>query len=87
MKNQIMKTTTTEALARINGSIINASVIYYDDNMGRYYVGPADDLDDLIALMDDEDTSSDAYSHWCAGTCHGDGYETEDEAIAAAESL
>jgi hypothetical protein len=81
-----MKTTQKEALARIGGWIVDTSVIYYDDSMHRYYVGPAADLTDLMDLMGstDEDISRDAYSHWCAGTSHGDGYATLDEATAAA---
>ena len=61
-------------------------MVYWDDSTLRYYVGPASDLDYLVQLMHDtdEDVARDAYSHWCAGTSHGDGYETEQEAIAAA---
>jgi hypothetical protein len=81
-----MKATTEEALERIQGSVIGESMIYYDDSMQRYYVGPASDLDYLRDLMadDDEEVRSDAYSHWCAGTSHGDGYATLEEAAAAA---
>lgn len=80
-------TTQKQALAKIDGWVVAESVIYYDDSMHRYYVGPVADLADLIALMDstDEDVSSDAYSHWCAGASHGDGYETQEEAEAAAK--
>lgn len=85
-----MKTTETqtEALSRINGSIVGDSVIYYDDSTQRYYVCDVAELDDLAALMadGDEDVSRDAYSHWCAGSSHGDGYETAEEAEAAAKS-
>jgi len=82
-----MTYTKQDALNRINGTIVKNSVVYYDDAMAEYYVGPASDIDDLVELMnsDDEDIARDAYSHWCAGTSHGDGYETEEEAIAAAE--
>lgn len=78
--------TKADALERINGSIIGNSVVYYDDAMQQYYVGPATDLDYLVELMnsDDEDIARDAYSHWCAGTTHSDGYETEEEATAIA---
>lgn len=82
-----MNTTQKQvALDRIDGWIVGNSVIYYDDSMHRYYVGPAGDLDYLCELMasDDEDISGSAYSHWCAGTTHGDGYETREAAEAAA---
>ena len=77
-----------DARARIDGSIVAGSIVYYDDNMSLYYVGPVDDLADLADLMadDDEAVARDAYSHWCAGTSHGDGYATMDEATAAAEA-
>ena len=82
-----MKTETnySEALSRINGSIVNNSVIYYDDSTHRWYVGPASDLDYLVEVMssDDEAVSEDAYSHWCAGTSHAE-YETAEEAAKAA---
>jgi hypothetical protein len=75
----------SEALSRINGSIVNNSVIYYDDSTQRWYVGPVADLDYLAQLINDDDeaVSNDAYSHWCAGTSH-DEYETEEQANAAA---
>ena len=43
---------------------------HYDDAMGRYYVVTADELAELCDYLDDTDPqiSSDAYSHWCAGT-------------------
>lgn len=83
-----MKTTKEEALDRINGRIIGRKVVYYDDSTHKYYVRPASDLGFLAKLMDAEDecVSIDAYSHWCAGTTHGDGYETEEEATAAAKA-
>lgn len=76
----------SEALDRIEGWIAGKSIIYYDDSMSLYYVGPVEDLDGLCKLMasTDEDIQRDAYSHWCAGTSHGDGYETKEEAEAAA---
>lgn len=75
-----------DALARIDGRIIAGSVVHYDDSMHLYYVGPVEDLEYLAALMEDadEDVARDAYSHWCAGTSHGVGYATLDEAKAAA---
>lgn len=80
------KVSREEALSRIDGWIVKDSVIYYDDSMQRYYVGPVADLDDLCDLMasDDMDVARDAYSHWCAGTTHGDGYETQEQAEEAA---
>lgn len=80
------KVSVAAALSRIDGWMVGDMVIYYDDSMQRYYVGPASDLDDLRELMasDDADIQRDAYSHWCAGTSHGDGYETKAEAEAAA---
>ncbi|MGP1664802.1 MAG: hypothetical protein ACTS5I_02570 [Rhodanobacter sp.] len=85
MKNKSV--TQSEALERISGRIVGKSVIYYDDSMQRYYVGPLSDVDDLRELMGstDEDVARDAYSHWCAGSNHGDGYETEEEAEQAAK--
>ena len=82
-----MRTTRQQALDRIDGAIIGTSVVYWDDSTRRYYVGPASDLDYLVRLMDDPDgdVARDAYSHWCSGTSHGTGYETEQEAIAAAQ--
>lgn len=69
-----MKTTRKEALERIEGTLTSdkQSVIYYDDNMQKFYLSPIEDLQDLQDLMDDddEDVSRDAYSHWCAGTSH-----------------
>lgn len=69
-----MKTTQSESLARIEGSITTdkQSVIYYDDTTQKFYLAPIDDLQDLQDLMDDpdEDVARDAYSHWCAGTSH-----------------
>jgi len=75
----------TAALRRIDGSIFGGSILYYDDSMSLYYIGPVADLGELIDLMesDDEDLRRDAYSHWCAGCNHGDGYETMEEAQAA----
>lgn len=67
-------TTQKEALSRINGTVINGgkSVIYDDDSMQQHYLAPVEDIQDLQALMDDEDddVSRDAYSHWCATTSH-----------------
>jgi hypothetical protein len=67
-------TTPSEALARINGSITadGTGVVYYDDSTQQHYLAPIEDLKDLQDLMDDcdESVSSDAYSHWCAGTSH-----------------
>ena len=82
------KVSRKAALARIDGSIVADSVIYYDDAMHRYYVGPIGDLDYLCELMasDDDDVARDAYSHWCAGTSHGEGMKTLDEAIAVAQA-
>lgn len=68
--------TREQAKERINGSLTNdgESVIYYDDGMSQHYICPVEDLDDLRALMadDDEDVARDAYSHWCAGTSHSE---------------
>jgi len=79
--------TQAEALARIDGWIVGQTVIFYDDSMRRYYTGPSSDLDYLRELMasDDDDIARDAYSHWCAGVSHGDGYETRCEAELAAK--
>lgn len=79
----------SDALARIGGSIYYGSVVYFDDNTRRYYVGPKEDLGRLVRLMDDddEDMSRDAYSHWCAGVSHGDGYESMEDAITAAKQM
>lgn len=69
-----MSTTQSEAIAHINGSITpdGTGVIYFDDSTRKHYLAPIEDLQDLMDLMDDEDeaVSSDAYSHWCAGTSH-----------------
>ena len=69
-----MKTTRKEALARIDGCLTDdkQGVIYYDDDMQKFYLSPIEDLQDLQDLMDseDEDVARDAYSHWCAGTSH-----------------
>jgi len=77
-------TTRDEALALISGTIDGDDVIYYDDATGHYWRSDADDLDDLAALMDDDDADirRDAYSHWCAGTSSDD-LGTYDEARAA----
>jgi hypothetical protein len=74
-----------DALSLIEGSMVNDSVVYYDDAMAKYYVGPALDLGYLVDLMNNPHTESAAYSHWCAGTYHGDGYDLEKEAIEAAK--
>lgn len=47
--------------------------VYYDDAMGKSYV--CDSLDDMLYLFDllhneDEQISTSAYSHWCAGCSH-----------------
>lgn len=67
-----MKTTLKQAIAKIEASITSdkQSVIYFDDSTRHYYLAPIEDIDDLRELMDDDDTSSDAYSHWCAGNSH-----------------
>ena len=75
--------TIEDALDRINGTIENDLVVYYDDTTDLWYAGPASDLGDLVDLMNDQATSQDAYSHWCAGVSHGDGYKTEEEAKRA----
>jgi hypothetical protein len=69
-----MSTPRSQALARINGSITadGTGVVYYDDSTQLHYLAPIEDLQELQDLMDDPDesVSSDAYSHWCAGTSH-----------------
>ena len=63
-----------EALARIDGCVTDdgKSVVYYDDSTHSYYIAPLADIDELVALIDsdDSDVSRDAYSHWCAMTSH-----------------
>lgn len=49
--------------------------VYFDDGMRKYYV--CDDEDEMIDLYDlihhdDQDIARDAYSHWCAQTCHAE---------------
>jgi len=44
---------------------------YYDDGMGRYFLVEKEDVESYITdyvYNDNEQISSDAYSHWCAGT-------------------
>jgi hypothetical protein len=43
---------------------------HYDDGMRRWYRVTAEELAELCDYLDDENAqvSSDAYSHWCAGT-------------------
>lgn len=66
--------TREAALERIDGSLINdgEQIVYFDDGTRKYYLGDVEDLDDLRALMADEDkdVARDAYSHWCSGTSH-----------------
>jgi len=74
-----------DAADHIDAEIVGDAIVYYAAETGRWYVGPADDLDYLAQLRADTDTdvARDAYSHWCAGTSHAD-YATQDEALAAA---
>jgi len=71
---KITESRIQDAIARIEGSLTDdkQSVIYYDDNMSKYYLAPVEDLEDLADYMEDDDeaVSRDAYSHWCAGTSH-----------------
>jgi hypothetical protein len=43
---------------------------HYADETSRWYVVTADELEELCDYLDDEaeQISSDAYSHWCAGS-------------------
>ena len=41
---------------------------HYADETGTWWVVSAAELAELCDYLDDPDTASDAYSHWCAGT-------------------
>jgi hypothetical protein len=88
----IMTTTTakTERAAKhIDATDLgDGTWAYYADETSRWYVCPAAELAELCDYLDsdDEQISSDAYSHWCAG--HTDVEEmpvgwTPDSAVAS----
>jgi hypothetical protein len=89
--NTMKKYTTKDAIERINGRLTKnqKSVVYYDDNAGRYYLAPIGDITYLTHLMNDEDPdiARDAYSHWCSWASHPecdvDGNEISDHAEQA----
>jgi hypothetical protein len=76
LRRQCAEDTTTARRLRRAASHINAIELHdgcwahYAEETGHWYIITAHELEELCDYLDDSDPeiSSNAYSHWCAGT-------------------